>query len=76
MSRTEDIIKRTLIFLIQVYRHTLRFFLPGSCRFHPSCSEYAISVLEIHGIKRGVWLTVNRLVKCHPFHPGGYDPAR
>ena len=53
--------------------HTL---MPGfGCRFHPTCSEYAIQSLGTHGIIKGGWLALGRLLKCHPFHPGGSDPV-
>lgn len=58
---------------IQLYRWTLSPLLPRACRFHPSCSAYALAALDKHGPFRGAWLTVQRLARCHPFHPGGLD---
>jgi putative membrane protein insertion efficiency factor len=59
---------------IGAYQRLLSPVLPPSCRFAPSCSEYArLAVLE-HGLPRGSWLALRRLARCHPFHPGGYDP--
>jgi hypothetical protein len=49
--------------------------LGRSCRFHPSCSEYAVEALERHGAFKGLWLAVRRVGRCHPWHPGGYDPV-
>jgi uncharacterized protein len=65
---------KLLILLIRVYQWTLSPLLGPCCRFHPSCSRYALACLEHHGALKGVWLTLTRLSRCHPFHPGGYDP--
>ncbi len=50
-------------------------FYNGVCRFQPTCSNYAIQAIESKGVIKGLWLSVKRLSKCHPFHPGGFDPA-
>jgi putative membrane protein insertion efficiency factor len=63
------------IFLIKVYQNTLGFVFPPACRFYPSCSEYSIQALKRHGFFKGTWLSVRRLLRCHPFNPGGYDPV-
>jgi putative membrane protein insertion efficiency factor len=63
------------VFLIRIYQSTLRFVFPQACRFYPSCSEYSIQALQRHGFLKGVWLSVRRLLRCHPFNPGGYDPV-
>ncbi|MBZ0155465.1 MAG: membrane protein insertion efficiency factor YidD [Alphaproteobacteria bacterium] len=68
--------KSALITLVKLYRYLLSPLLPSSCRFTPSCSEYSIEALEKYGAVKGCWLTLKRIVKCHPFHPGGYDPVR
>jgi hypothetical protein len=60
--------------LIRVYQLTLSPWLGGSCRFYPTCSNYALEAIELHGVWRGGWLTLRRLGRCHPFHPGGFDP--
>ena len=65
---------RLLIALIRVYQRTLSPLLGNVCRFEPSCSRYAVLCLEEHGACKGSLLSVVRLCKCHPFHPGGYDP--
>lgn len=64
-----------LVLLIRLYQVTLGPFMSGQCRFHPTCSNYAIEALRTHGAARGTWLTARRLARCHPFHPGGYDPV-
>ena len=66
---------RVLIVLVGAYRYALSPMLGRSCRFHPSCSEYAQEALERHGALRGVWLALRRIGRCHPWHPGGYDPV-
>jgi putative membrane protein insertion efficiency factor len=68
------IVSRVLMLGIWLYRNTLRLAFPPSCRFHPSCSEYATEALKKFGPFKGGWLSAKRLLRCHPFHPGGYDP--
>jgi putative membrane protein insertion efficiency factor len=63
------------ITLIRAYQMTLSQLFPPSCRFTPTCSNYAIGVIQRFGLIRGTILTLKRLVKCHPGHPGGYDPV-
>ncbi len=64
-----------LIFLVRGYQVVLSPLLPATCRFYPSCSAYAVEALERHGAWRGTKLTIRRLARCQPFHPGGYDPV-
>jgi putative membrane protein insertion efficiency factor len=66
---------KVLLALVAAYRYLLSPMLGRSCRFFPSCSEYAMEALERHGALRGTWLTVRRVARCHPWHPGGYDPV-
>ncbi len=61
--------------LIHVYQNTFSLTFGPCCRFYPSCSSYAHEAIKRFGIKRGIWLSVKRLIKCHPFHPGGFDPV-
>ena len=58
---------------IVLYRRILSPLLPPACRFYPSCSAYALGALRAHGVLRGSWLALIRLLRCHPFHPGGVD---
>jgi uncharacterized protein len=67
--------KWILAFLVRLYQLLLSPLLPPSCRFVPSCSEYAREAWIKHGVLRGTGLVVRRLSRCHPFHPGGYDPV-
>ena len=64
-----------LLVPIRLYRALLSPLLPKVCRFHPSCSQYAMQALEEHGPWRGLWLAARRLSRCHPFHPGELDPV-
>jgi hypothetical protein len=67
--------KSTLLFLIRSYRYGISPILGNHCRFEPSCSAYALEALERHGGLRGTSLAARRLLRCHPWHPGGYDPV-
>jgi len=79
LSSVEEIVPtlaaRALIVPLNGYRRFISPLLPPSCRFAPSCSQYALEALQRHGAARGLWLTVRRLARCHPFNPGGYDPV-
>jgi uncharacterized protein len=66
---------RLVAFLIRLYQWTLSPLLGPKCRFHPSCSQYGLEALERFGLLRGGWLALRRVGRCHPFHPGGYDPV-
>lgn len=67
--------RQLLIYPIRFYRYALSPMLGPSCRFHPSCSEYADEAITRHGALRGSWLAARRIACCHPWHPGGYDPV-
>jgi putative membrane protein insertion efficiency factor len=67
---------RTLLLaVLDLYRLALRPFLPRACRFHPSCGDYAREAVALHGAPRGAWLAARRVLRCHPFDPGGVDPV-
>ncbi len=66
---------RAAVLLIRLYQTLLSPWLGQRCRFHPSCSHYCIDALNQHGMVRGLWLGFKRIIKCHPFHPGGCDPV-
>ncbi len=61
--------------LIRLYQLTLSPILPPACRFTPTCSRYAYEALDRFGFFKGGWLAIKRIGRCHPFHPGGYDPV-
>jgi putative membrane protein insertion efficiency factor len=63
------------LLIIRAYQVLLSPLFPSSCRFAPTCSQYAAEALSRHGVCRGLGLTLRRLVRCHPFHPGGWDPV-
>ncbi|MFD0200033.1 membrane protein insertion efficiency factor YidD [Actinosynnema sp. NPDC091369] len=66
---------RVLLLPVRFYRKFISPALPPTCRFHPSCSAYAVEALTVHGALRGSWLTLRRLGRCGPWHPGGLDPV-
>lgn len=66
---------RLLIGCLRAYQYALSPFLGQHCRFHPTCSQYAIDALRLHGAGRGLLLAARRLLRCHPWHPGGPDPV-
>jgi putative membrane protein insertion efficiency factor len=61
--------------LIRAYQRLISPLLGPRCRFYPSCSHYALEAVERHGALRGAWLAARRILRCHPFHPGGFDPV-
>lgn len=73
--RQHALLDRLLMGAIRVYQLTLSQALPPSCRFYPSCSEYMLQAVSKYGALKGVWLGIKRILRCHPFHPGGYDPV-
>jgi putative membrane protein insertion efficiency factor len=68
-------VKYIVLGLIRFYQRFISPLLPPSCRFEPSCSQYGYQAIERYGVLRGGWLALKRIARCHPFHPGGYDPV-
>jgi len=68
-------LKTVLIYLIRGYQVGISPLLPPSCRYSPTCSHYGIEALKKHGLLKGSWLTIRRIVRCHPWAKGGYDPV-
>jgi len=73
--RLRELPRRIVMFPIRGYQKFISPGLPPSCRFSPSCSQYALEAVSKHGALKGTWLGIRRLVRCHPFNPGGYDPV-
>jgi len=69
------LMKSFLIGIIRCYQRAISPLLPNSCRFYPTCSEYAVQAVERYGVLKGLYMGIKRVLKCHPFHPGGYDPV-
>ncbi|MFB3886199.1 MAG: membrane protein insertion efficiency factor YidD [Thermodesulfobacteriota bacterium] len=74
-GRIRRVIRAGAFFLIWFYQHSFSILFGPCCRFTPSCSSYASLSIERFGVMRGTWLALKRLIKCHPLHPGGYDPV-
>lgn len=68
-------IKKLLLFLINLYRIFISPLFPPSCRFQPTCSQYALTAIERYGTIKGTYLAIKRICRCHPFNDGGYDPV-
>ncbi|MDO8310350.1 MAG: membrane protein insertion efficiency factor YidD [Sideroxyarcus sp.] len=69
-----SLLVQPLLLLIRAYQLAISPMLGNRCRFYPSCSEYSMEALRRYGLLRGLWLAVRRVGRCHPWHPGGYDP--
>jgi len=67
--------RHLICLVIRAYQLCISPWLGAHCRFYPSCSQYGLDAVREHGSLRGSWLTLRRLLRCHPFHPGGYDPV-
>lgn len=67
--------KRLLLAAVRFYRNAISPLRPPCCRFYPTCSQYALEALEKYGALKGGWLSLRRILRCNPFHKGGYDPV-
>jgi hypothetical protein len=67
--------RRLLMALIRGYQLAISPWQGRNCRFHPTCSQYTLEAIERHGALKGLWLGLRRVLRCHPFHPGGHDPV-
>ncbi|NQZ06439.1 MAG: membrane protein insertion efficiency factor YidD [Algicola sp.] len=75
MAQDSSTLQKSLIGLVRFYQAFISAILPPRCRFVPTCSQYSIEAIKLHGSAKGSWLTGKRLLKCHPFCAGGYDPV-
>ena len=75
MKYVNLVIKSVMIFMIRIYQRCISPLFPPTCRFYPTCSAYVIQALEKHGVLKGSYLGIKRILKCHPGNPGGYDPV-
>ncbi|EIA5044675.1 membrane protein insertion efficiency factor YidD [Staphylococcus pseudintermedius] len=67
--------KTLFIYAIRFYQRFISPLTPPSCRFYPTCSNYTLEAIQVHGALKGSWLGLKRILKCHPFHKGGFDPV-
>jgi putative membrane protein insertion efficiency factor len=75
MNILTSMARRLFILLVKGYQLLISPFLGNNCRYYPTCSQYTIEAIELHGIFRGTWLGIRRISRCHPFHEGGIDPV-
>ena len=71
----KDLLMRALLLLIRGYQLFISPLIGPRCRFYPTCSHYALEALRVHGLRRGGWLALRRICRCHPWNPGGVDPV-
>jgi len=64
-----------LVYILKIYKAVISPVLPNACRFYPTCSEYAMTAVERYGVIKGGWMGIRRLLRCHPYNPGGHDPV-
>ncbi|MCL4267361.1 MAG: membrane protein insertion efficiency factor YidD [Anaerolineae bacterium] len=67
--------KKIALLLIRFYQRGISRYTPPTCRFQPTCSQYGYEAIEKYGVLKGGWMAIKRISRCHPFHPGGYDPV-
>jgi len=76
MKYISKFVSGIMVFLIKVYQRCISPLFPPTCRFYPTCSQYFIQALEKYGVFKGSYLGIKRILKCHPWNPGGYDPLK
>ena len=76
MKKIGNFVKRIMILMIRFYQKFISPLFPPTCRFYPTCSTYFIQALEKYGVIKGTYLGIKRILKCHPWHEGGYDPLK
>ncbi|MDG6881554.1 Putative membrane protein insertion efficiency factor [Phocoenobacter uteri] len=74
-KRKVSLVAHLFILLIKFYRYFISPMLLPRCRFNPTCSQYGLEAIQVHGAIKGSWLTIKRILKCHPLHQGGDDPV-
>ena len=67
--------KSLLLSMLRGYQYAISPLLGANCRFYPTCSDYARDAIDRHGVFKGTWLSLRRIARCHPYHPGGFDPV-
>lgn len=75
MSRRSSPVAAGVVALIRLYQKAISSWTPRTCRYYPTCSQYAVQAVSRYGAVRGLWMAVRRIGRCHPFAPGGYDPV-
>jgi hypothetical protein len=75
MGKINLVLQQLICLPIKLYQYLIAPLLPPSCRFEPSCSHYAESAIKQHGVGKGLWMAIKRLLRCHPWARGGYDPV-
>ncbi|MGL5330056.1 MAG: membrane protein insertion efficiency factor YidD [Peptostreptococcaceae bacterium] len=76
MKEINICLSKLCIYLVELYRKYISPMIGPTCRFYPTCSQYSIEAFKKYGLFKGMYLTIKRILKCHPFHPGGYDPLK
>jgi len=74
-QQISQLVRSTAILTVRCYQYGIRPLMIGKCKFHPSCSDYAIEAIDRFGLRRGTWMGLKRIGRCHPFGPGGIDPV-
>lgn len=75
MEKNQSALRKVLKGLIRIYQKAISPWFPAKCRYYPSCSQYAVEAIDHHGSLKGAWLSIKRILKCHPFSEGGFDPV-